>query len=306
MQINAGKFEPIGRPAVTWPDVARLVFARLGVTRVGAAAGFLHLSVVALIAGLVLTGCGGGMEQGGVVQGPEIGVEDELAFTATDSTFVDPTYRLGPADEIELNFLFDHSLDTRIVVRPDGAINLPIIGDFTVAGRTPGDVCKLVSVAYARYYTNPQLSLNLTKFAPAQAYVLGEVKYPKSVVIRPGMTVLSAIADAGGHNELSNFSSTILIRRVSGTRAVARRLNLTAYLKGKKGVSSDLYLQDYDIIYVPKSLIGRLASVVDNVLDKLIVIPTLYLKGWEMFHQGRVYTRAVSAVAAGAAQDPAK
>lgn len=252
-----------------------------------------------LLIAVSMTACGGGPGtgfggNGPTVGGPELGLEEEVGFAASDSTFIDPTYRLGPADEIDLNFLFDHSLDTRIIVRPDGAINLPIIGDIVVAGMTPGDVCQRISSAYSQYYTNPQLSLNLTKFAPAQVYVLGEVKYPKAVVIRPGMTVLSAIADAGGHTELSKFSGTILIRRVSGNRAVARRLNLAAYVKGKKGVSSDLYLQDYDIIYLPKSFVGRLITVVDGVLDKLIVLPTLYLKGWEAFHTGRVYTPPLS------------
>lgn len=262
-------------------------------TRFGPGGRFGLVAAFLLTLAPLLSGCGGGLSSG-VAQGPELGAEDEIGFEASDSTFIDPTYRLGPADEIEMNFLFDHSLDTRIIVRPDGAINLPILGDIVVAGMTPGDVCKRVSTAYSQYYTNPQLSLNLTKFAPAQVYVLGEVKYPKTVLIRPGMTVLSAIAEAGGHTELSKFSGTVLIRRLSGNRAVARRLNLTAYVKGKKGVSSDLYLQDYDIIYVPKSFVGRLATVIDGVLDKLIVIPTLYLKGWEAFHTGRVYTPPVS------------
>lgn len=246
-----------------------------------------------LLLALTAVGCGSGMRTADG-SGLTLGSEDELGFASSDTTFTDPTYRLGPGDEIEMNFLFDHSLDTHIVVRPDGGINLPIIGDIIVAGMTPGAVCDRISRAYAQYYTNPQLSINLTKFAPPMAYVLGEVRYAKSVTIRPGMTILSAIAEAGGQTELSQFSNTVLIRRISGTQAVARRLNLTAYVKGQKGVGSDLYLQDYDIIYVPKSFFGKLNSAIDLVFGKLTDLPVAYLKGWEAFHTDRVYNPPLS------------
>lgn len=251
------------------------------------------LGIAGVVLSLAAVGCGGGLPAANG-SGLSLGPEDELGFEAADSTFTDPAYRLGPGDEIQMNFLFDHSLDNRIVIRPDGGINLPIIGDMNVAGLTPGVVCDRISKAYGQYYTNPQLSINLTKFAPPAAYVLGEVRYPKSVEIRPGMTVLSAIAEAGGQTDMSHFSSTVLIRRVSGTRAVARRINLTAFVKGKKGVGSDLYLQDYDIIYVPKSFLGRMNSTVELIFGKITSLPVAYLKGWEAFHTGRVYNPPVS------------
>lgn len=248
---------------------------------------------VALLLASAVAGCGGGLRttDGAALT---IGGDDVLAISASDTTYTDPSYRLGPGDEIEMNFLFDHSLDTHIQVRPDGGINLPILGDVIVAGMSPGQVCQKISKAYEQYYTNPQLSINLTKFAPPAVYVLGEVRYAKSVMIRPGMTVLSAIAEAGGQTELSQFSSTVLIRRISGTQAVARRLNLTAYVKGKQGVSSDLYLQDYDIIYVPKSFFGKLNSAIDLVFSRLTDLPVAYLKGWEAFHTDRVYNPPLS------------
>ena len=90
-----------------------------------------------LLLALTAVGCGSGMRTADG-SGLTLGSEDELGFASSDTTFTDPTYRLGPGDEIEMNFLFDHSLDTHIVVRPDGGINLPIIGDIIVAG-IPGE-----------------------------------------------------------------------------------------------------------------------------------------------------------------------
>jgi protein involved in polysaccharide export with SLBB domain len=246
-------------------------------------------SLLVAAAAVLLTGCGAGAPPLG--DGVTLkGEEDVLVIGALDSTYIDPSYRLAPGDIMAVDFLFDRSLNAQIMVRPDGGINLPILGDMIVSGKTPGDLARQISEAYGRYYTNPQLSINLTKFAPPQVYVLGEVNYPKAVIIRPGMTVLSAIAEAGGQTASSNLGSTVLIRRVGMRQAVARRFDAGKFAKGK-GVTSDLFLQDYDIIYVPRSFIASLARTVDLVFNGLMPIPLLYLRGWEAFNTDRVYNR---------------
>jgi protein involved in polysaccharide export with SLBB domain len=247
-----------------------------------------------LLAGLVifLSACGASSPPAGR-EGVTMADEEVVGFGPKDSTYVDPSYRLGPGDVVQLKFLFDRNLDSEITVRPDGGINLPILGDLIVAGKTPGNLATQISEAYGRYYTNPQLSVNLTKFAPPQAYVLGEVRYPKAVEIRPGMTVLGAIADAGGQNEFADLGNVVLIRRTALTQAVARRFNPGRFARGD-GMTSDFFLQDYDIIYVPKSFIGRLTTMVDLIFNHLVAIPVFYLRGWEAFNTDLVYNRPLT------------
>jgi protein involved in polysaccharide export with SLBB domain len=247
--------------------------------------------ILGVLLSLSLVACGGSrrMLDGGVAM-----VDEEVVgFAPKDSVHVDSAYRLSPGDEIRIDFLFDRTLDTIIMVRPDGGINLPILGDLIVAGTTPGDLALRMSQAYGRYYTNPQLSINLARVAPPQVYVLGEVTYPKAVVIRPGMTVLGAIAEAGGQTQFGNLGSVVLIRRTGIAQAVARRFDAGKFARGE-GATSDLFLQDYDIVYVPKSFIGKLAQTVDLVFNRLTLIPVLYLRGWEAFNTERVYGRATT------------
>lgn len=214
--------------------------------------------------------------------------EDYISFSSRDSAYVDSSYRLGPGDEIDLSFLFDHSMDARYLIRPDGGVNLPILGDMVVAGRTPGDLSRQIGQAYARYYTNPQLTINLVKLAPPQCYVLGEVRYPRVVEIRPGMTVLTAVVAAGGPTESARLSSTLVLRRVTGNQAVGRRVNLAAVAKGER-LSSDLFLQDFDIIYVPRTFLGKLNAAIEQLFSKTVLIPQFYMRGWEAFNTDRVY-----------------
>lgn len=238
-----------------------------------------------------LSACGGGASTSldGLTL---IGDDGAVIVEPADTTYIDPSYRLGPGDEIEMNFLFDRELNARVVVRPDGGINLPILGDIAVAGQTPGHLSDQIASAYSRYYTNPQLSINLTKYAPAQCYVMGAVKYPKAVEIRPGMSLAGAIASAGGGDEGANMKSVLLIRRLSHQRALARRINLAAFVGGK-GLSSDLYLNDYDIIFVPTTFLSRLTGTIKQVFDSLTPLPVFYLRGWEAFNTDLVYNRPI-------------
>ncbi len=218
--------------------------------------------------------------------------EDVVVFSPADTTYIDPSYRLGPGDEIEMNFLFDRGLNSRVIVRPDGGINLPILGDVIVAGETPGHLAEQIASAYSRYYTNPQLSINLTKYAPAECYVMGAVKYPKAVEIRPGMSLAGALAAAGGSEQGANLKSLLLIRRMSHKQAIARRIDMAA-LMGGKGMSSDLYLQDYDIIFVPTTFLAKLTGTIRQVFDSAMLLPVFYLRGWEAFHTDLVYNRQI-------------
>ena len=79
---------------------------------------------------------------------------------------------------------------------------------------------------------------------------------------------LGAIAMAGGQTDLANVGSTVLVRRSGINRAVARRFNPIKFASGKQ-VSSDLFLQDYDIIYVPPHFMGKIAIFLETLLSRL-------------------------------------
>ena len=248
-------------------------------------------ALLAMLGIWALAGCGGAPAPAGDVT--VVDPDDEvLDFGPVDTAYVDSAYRLGPGDQVKLVFMFDHELDDEIIVRPDGAINLPILGDIKVAGETPGDLARRVQDAYSRYYTNPQLSINLTKFAPPQCYVMGEVRYPRAVEIRPGMTVAAALVEAGGSTDASDLRHTVLVRRVAHNRAVARRFDVLRFAEGRD-LSSDIYLRDYDIVYVPKTFLGRLNTIVEQLFGKMSMLPVFYLRGWEAFNTGLVYNRTI-------------
>lgn len=211
---------------------------------------------------------------------------DAVAFTAQRETAT--SYRLGIGDVFELSFLFERGLNTRVKVRPDGFVAVPIVGEVAAAGRSPGELDSLLTDAYATYYKEPELTVNVVEFAPPEVYVLGEVRNQRAVPLTPGMSMLAALAAAGGTTPASNLGSVVLLRRVGDGEAVARRVDLGKFLDGK-GSAWDLYLAPYDIIYVPTTFIAKMERFVDSFFGGLVPIPTLYLRGWEVFNTDEVY-----------------
>jgi len=201
-------------------------------------------------------------------------------------------YVISTDDQLDISFLFNPQLSTRVRVRPDGAVALPIMGDILVAGLTPAEVDSMLTRAYATYYKSPEVTVNVTDFAPPSVYVLGEVNHPTDVKIRPGMTAVQALAVAGGATEKSKLGSVILLRRTGPGKATAERLDLAGVLGGKHG-AADVLLAPNDILYVPTSFIAKLDQFVTNFFARMQPIPNLYLGGWQSFHADRIYGTVV-------------
>jgi protein involved in polysaccharide export with SLBB domain len=131
--------------------------------------------------------------------------------------------------------------------------------------------------------------VNVIEFAPETIYVLGEVRNPKSVALTPGMSILQALAEAGGPLQTGNLGSVVLMRRVDDERAYAQRIDLQEMLSGNLS-AFDMYLQPYDIVYVPKTFIARINQFVEQFFENMIWAPVFYLRTWEAFHTGDLYS----------------
>jgi polysaccharide export outer membrane protein len=242
----------------------------------------LYLAAVGLC--LSVVACGSARPQSPAVE--VLGGDEAYEFAAPGSAAAQ--YRLTTGDVFDVNFLFEPQLSSRVTVRPDGAVALPIMGEVSVAGRTPGELDSLLTHAYATYFKEPELTVNVTEFAPPSVYVLGEIRFPRQVELSAGLSMLQAVASAGGANVGADLGSVILIRRTGGNRGIAERVDIGAVLRGKKG-SRDVLLAPYDIVYVPATFVTKVGRIVDQVLGKAVQAPVLYLRGWEAFHTDDIY-----------------
>lgn len=120
-------------------------------------------------------------------------------------------YQLDAGDKIRLSVFGEEELSGEFVVSSAGTLSLPLAGDIPAKGRTIVEIQRAVEESLrSRYILNPQVSAEVLTYRPF--YVLGEVNKPGTYPFAAGLTVLNAVATAGGFTYRAD-SRRVYIRR---------------------------------------------------------------------------------------------
>lgn len=183
----------------------------------------------------------------GQEQKPPTPVEEKPEITAASAgAAVDPkSYRIGAEDVILIRVWREPDLSGLVSVRPDGKINLLLIGEIDAADTTPVELESRIAKAYEKVLKNPIISLQVQKVESKRFLLSGEVnKAGAFPLVRP-MTVLEALTIAGGIREFGNGKKIIIMR---GNERL--KFNFNEVIKGKK-LEQNILLQPGDHIVVP-------------------------------------------------------
>jgi len=198
-------------------------------------------------------------------------------------------YRIGVGDELTIDMPVDRELSTSVVVRPDGMITPPMLQEVRAAGRTTAELDSVMTGVYATYYRHPVVTVGVKKVAANQVYIMGEVPSPGATEIPGSMSLLQLIAKSGGVKTSGTLKSVVLLRRGPGHQVVARRVNVARILEGRPD-APDVALVPTDIVYVPRSFIGKLDLFVDQYINGIVMPVTGgYLRGWEIVQPDRFF-----------------
>jgi len=169
------------------------------------------------------------------------------AQTPSASMPVD-SYVIGPSDVLTITVWKEPTLSGTILVRPDGMISLALLGDVQASGLTPLQLADQITAKLKKYIQDPNVSVVIGQIHSKVVYLLGEVVKRGPVEMTPGMTMLQAIASAGGLTDFANQKKIYLLRNVAGSQ---QRIPIK-YKDALKGNSSfDLALKPGDTIVVP-------------------------------------------------------
>ncbi|MBY0370133.1 polysaccharide biosynthesis/export family protein [bacterium] len=159
---------------------------------------------------------------------------------------VDPTsYKIGAEDVILIRIWREPDLSGLVSVRPDGKINLLLVGEIDAVDITPVELEGRIAKAYEKVLKNPIVSLQVQKVESKRYLLSGEVnKAGAFPLVRP-MTVLEALTIAGGIREFGNGKKIIIMR---GKERL--KFNYNEVIKGKK-LEQNILLQPGDHIVVP-------------------------------------------------------
>ena len=170
---------------------------------------------------------------------------------AADENVVTPQaageYRLAQGDKLRIEVYKDAQLSQNVQVRPDGKITLPLIGDIQADNKTPIQLRDVITSQLKTYMTNPVVTVIVVETKPSVAYVTGEVNHPGTVTITDDqLTVLQAIAMAGGLKDFAN-AKNIKILRKSSKNGQPLTFNYKDAIHG----SAPVYLHAGDTVVVP-------------------------------------------------------
>jgi polysaccharide export outer membrane protein len=164
-------------------------------------------------------------------------------------------YRISRGDVLDISVWENEDLNTEAIVRPDGKISFPLIGDVQAVGLTLTELDEKVTTALRKYIRYPEVSIMVKEIRGSRVVVLGEVEKPGVYNIRGGESLLEAVALASGFTEDAVLNSVIIIRN-GAKGAYGMRADLSGAIERAK-FNQNIYLQSGDIVYVPKKFIAN-------------------------------------------------
>ncbi|HNP31338.1 MAG TPA: polysaccharide biosynthesis/export family protein, partial [Nitrospirales bacterium] len=167
-------------------------------------------------------------------------------------TIDDPRYLIKPGDELSIKFFFNPELNEEdLVVRPDGHISLQLVHEVKAADLTPVQLKSLLEKKYEGQLKNPEIAVIVRSVRePYRIYVDGQVRSPGEYEIVGSLSVLQAIARAGGMNtDTAKTGDVKVIRRDQDGQAFVIIVDLDSALSGGD-LSQDIRLLPYDFVFV--------------------------------------------------------
>lgn len=163
-------------------------------------------------------------------------------------------YQIGIGDSLRVEVWKHPDLSVVVPVRPDGKISAPLVDDLQAAGLTPEMVARDIELVLREFIKNPRVTVIMTSLDSAKyltrVRVTGAVKTNLSLQHQQGMTVLDAILEAGGVNEFSDASRTLVFRRID-YETVLIRIDLKSILE-RGNLRDNIILKPGDTITVPE------------------------------------------------------
>jgi len=158
-------------------------------------------------------------------------------------------YLIGKGDMLEILVWKEPDLSRTVRVRLDGKISLPLVDDIPAAGSTLLQVKKRVTEALSGFVDAPAVYVMLAENRSKRIYIVGKVNSPGEYPLEKDMTLLQAVATAGGFAEWADRGDIIVMRK--GPKGQFRiKADYQRAVSGKD-IEQNILLHPDDVIVVP-------------------------------------------------------
>ena len=171
------------------------------------------------------------------------------AAAPADSAVAAGSYTIGPEDVLEISVWREEELHREVLVRPDGGISYPLVGDEKAAGKTAEEVQTIITERLRRYIPEAIVTVSVKELVGYRIYVLGKVNKPGQYVVGRYIDVLQALTLAGGLTPYAKEEHIQIIRRTDD-RQIVLPFNYEE-VKKRGSLSKNILLQSDDVVIVP-------------------------------------------------------
>lgn len=180
----------------------------------------------------------------GVSQGNETGGVSSPAKATTAEG-----YLIGPGDVLDISVWKDEALTRSCVVRPDGFISFPLVGEIAAAGRTASQLKAEMAGKLSRYVPDVVLSLEVKQVNSLIIYVLGKVNMPGRFAMTVDVNILQALATAGGLNVFAKRDKIKVFRQGTDETTIFP-FDYDSVVEGKH-LEQNIHLKRGDVVVIP-------------------------------------------------------
>lgn len=168
---------------------------------------------------------------------------------------VPPTeFLIGPEDVLVVTVWRNQELSKEVIVRPDGKISLPLIGDIMAAGLSAQVLSKHVADALAEFMSTPTVSVQVKEINSYHIFAVGEVGKPGKIPLKSFTSVVQGISYAGGFTTFASRNNVHVLRMVKNAQGETKQVMIPVpYLDIVQGknLEANFILKAGDVIVVP-------------------------------------------------------
>lgn len=168
-----------------------------------------------------------------------------------DNSWIDnKSYVIGENDVISIDVWKEKEISRQLPVRPDGKISLPLIGEIQAAGLTPLQLQSNITQDLKAYIDNPEVTVIVDDPQSHRFNIVGQIARPGTYSLSESMTVLDAIAEAGGFKDFAKQTKIYVLRPSPGGVRVRIPFNYKKVIRGAD-LQENVPLKPGDTIVVP-------------------------------------------------------
>jgi polysaccharide export outer membrane protein len=170
-------------------------------------------------------------------------------------TSVPPTeFLIGPEDVLVITVWRNQELSKEVIVRPDGKISMPLLGDIPAAGLTAQALSKQIADGLVEFMSTPTVSVQVKEINSYHIFAVGEVARPGKIVLKSFTSVLQGISYAGGFTTFASRNNVHVLRNVKNGQGETKQVMIPVpYQDIVKGMNleANIILKAGDVIVVP-------------------------------------------------------